>query len=68
MKINDWIEAYKKSGGSVISFAADVQVTDGAVYRWLSGKSTPNVITALKIKAVTGGLVRPEDWKREGAE
>jgi hypothetical protein len=65
MKINDWIKQYKESGGTVALFAKSLGVNTSTAYDWLNGETFPGVLTAIKIKAVTGGLVRPEDWTKE---
>ncbi len=65
MKINDWIKQYRESGGTVAMFAKGVGVNTSSAYDWLNGECFPGVLTALKIKEVTGGLVRPEDWAQE---
>lgn len=37
----------------------------GTVYAWLNGRSRPRLEVALRIKQLTGGEVRPDDWNGE---
>jgi plasmid maintenance system antidote protein VapI len=39
--------------------------TRNTVDRWVIGHMQPTLNMALKIKAATGWLVRPEDWTKE---
>jgi DNA-binding XRE family transcriptional regulator len=45
------------------NLARRLRVCPAAVYTWTSGKSTPNVVTAVRLHKLSEGAVSVYDWK-----
>lgn len=55
-------EFFKTSTTSKADLAAELQVSQVTVNRWINGTRFPDKWTILRIEELTGGRVHPADW------
>ena len=62
MKLDEWLH---ESGVSQAELAKRLELTQGAVSHWITGRNTLPAELVLKVARVTGYQVRPHDLRSD---
>lgn len=60
--MNRLTDYLKENNLTQTEFAALLGVTQSAVNAWVHGRRIPDARNIVKIRGLTKGFVRPEDW------